>query len=190
MTGGLFHRVDCGFQGGFVIDYLSDDWYYENKLVQLRGEISYVYPQRHEIGFWFNAGTNRNTVPVAVAGANGIQNINETFRATDIYAFFYRRRLPSCNGAEGRLFAGFSGENDGLIGGDLRLPLSTRVALQLGASYLIPEEAAGAGGHIGESWNLAMSLVWYPGRRLAVGRDYRRPLFNVADNGSFFVDRP
>ena len=37
------------------------------------------------------------------------------------YAFFYRRNF--CEGAEARLWAGFTGDKDGLFGGDLRIPL-------------------------------------------------------------------
>jgi hypothetical protein len=34
-----------------------------------------------------------------------------------------------------------------------------------------------------------MSLVWYPGRRWGQGDPYYRPLFRVADNGVFMMDR-
>ena len=40
-----------------------------------------------------------------------------------------------------------------------------------------------------ESWNVAITLVWYPGCGTAIGNDYFRPLLNVADNGNFMVDR-
>jgi len=64
-------------------------------------------------------------------------------------------------------------------------------ALQGGFAYLIPEEETGqvGRGHAEESWNIAVSLVWYPGARSAMGTDYYRPLFNVANNGSFMVGR-
>ncbi len=185
LTGGVFRRCDYGVQCGLVLDYLHDDWYFNGDIVQLRGEVSWVYPCRHELGFWFNAGTNRDTVPT-VTLTDGVQN--EVFQATDIYAFFYRHRFNEC-GANGRVFAGFSGESDALIGANFRLPLSDRAALDAGFSYLLPEEATGAGGNIGESWNIGLSLVWYPGRRTAYGHDHTRPLFGVADNGSMFVDR-
>ena len=53
LTAGLFRRVDWGLQGGVVVDYLHDDWYTTANLLQLRGELSWVYPYAHELGFWF-----------------------------------------------------------------------------------------------------------------------------------------
>ena len=114
-----------------------------------------------------------------------------------MFAFYYRNRLDAVPGAEGRIFAGFSGESDGLIGIDMRIPLLDSLAFEAGFSYLIPQQATtGAAGipgaragHEEESWNLAMTLVWYPGCRSAYGDDYFRPLFNVADNTSFRMDR-
>jgi hypothetical protein len=60
--------------------------------------------------------------------------------------------------------------------------------LRGGFTYLIPVEGKSTGGNIEESWNVGLSLVWYPGCRTARTADYHRPLFNVADNGTFLVD--
>jgi len=188
LTGGLFRRVDWGLQGGIVFDYLSDDWYANTSLAQLRGEASWVFPCLHEIGFWFAAGTEQDTQLSTFS--NGT-TATETFESTDLYAFFYRHHFDGLEGAQARLYAGWTGDSDGLIGADLNLPLSCDWALRGGFAYLIPEQAGGqaGGGYAEESWNLAMSLVWYPGARSAVGNDYYRPLFNVANNGSFMVGR-
>jgi hypothetical protein len=43
VTGGLFRRVDWGFQGGLVVDYLHDEWDYSADLLQLRGELSWLW---------------------------------------------------------------------------------------------------------------------------------------------------
>lgn len=190
VTGGLFRRVDWGLQGGLSIDYLRDTWYVNPDLVQLRGEISWVYPCAHELGFWFTASTQEDEKTATFTGSTTI--ITETYRSTDLYAFFYRHRWDSVPGAQCRVFAGWSGEKDGLIGTDFQLPIHDDFAIQAGFNYLIPEQAttgAAGGAHEEESWNVAMSLVWYPGLRSAYGNDYFRPLLNVADNGSFKVDR-
>ncbi|MDA1049734.1 MAG: hypothetical protein O3C40_04535 [Planctomycetota bacterium] len=188
LTGGLFRRVDWGLQGGIVFDYLWDDWYANTSLGQLRGEMSWVYPCLHELGFWFAASTSQDT---QVSSFSNGPDLTETFESTDLYAFFYRHHFGALEGANARLFAGWTGDSDGLIGADLNLPLSCDWALQGGFAYLIPEQATGnaGGGHAEESWNVAMSLVWYPGARSAIGNDYYRPLFNVANNGSFMVGR-
>lgn len=181
-TGGIFRRVDWGLQGGVVVDYMHDDWYAEVDLVQMRGELSWIYPNCHEIGSFFTAATQSDQGISTINGAP----ILETFEGTDQYAFFYRRLNDLGNW---RLYAGFTGESDGLLGGDFQWAASSCWALEGGFSYLIPEESSSAGGFVEESWNIGLGLVWYPGRRCAGGQDYYRPLFDVADNGSFFVDR-
>ena len=182
LTGGIFRRVDWGFQGGVVVDYMHEDWYAEVDLTQIRGELSWLYPNCHEIGAFFTSGTDSDQ---AASLVNTVV-INETFESTDLYAFFYRNRYDS---GEWRIFAGFSGESDGLLGGDFQMAISDCMALEGGYTYLLPEEGTAARGHEQESWNIGLGLVWYPGRRCARGVDYYRPLFNVADNGSMFVDR-
>ena len=185
LTGGLFRRVDWGLQGGLVVDYLSENWYSDTDLVQLRGELGWVYPHGHELGFWFTAHSQSDTALSTFSGSTAASS--ETWEATDLYAFYYRKRV--CNAA-GRFFAGFTNDADGLIGADLRLPLSDSWAIESGFAYLVPEQAQTGlpgGGHEQESWNLGINLVWYRG--CLDECDYFRPLFNVADNGSFMVDR-
>lgn len=183
VTGGLFRRADWGLQGGVVVDYLHDNWYYQADLYQVRGELSWMYPQCHELGFWFTVGDDGQTVASDVNG----QTINELLTPTDLFAFFYRRRFE--NFGQGRFYAGFTGESDGLLGADFQMPISECWALETNFTYLIPEESDGPTGFQEESWNVAVGLVWYPGVRNAFSQDYYRPLFNVADNGSFMVDR-
>jgi hypothetical protein len=65
-------------------------------------------------------------------------------------------------------------------------------ALETGFSWLIPEQGRGQGanaGHAQESWNLGIGVVWYPGRHWGGGDPYYRPLFPVAHNGVFMIDR-
>ena len=185
-TGGLFYPAEWGLQGGVVADYLHDEWDYNLDLAQIRGEMSWVYPCLHEWGFWFAASTRSD------AGTATIDNepVDVVWESTDLFAFFYRRRLDDRSGGEGRFYAGFSSVKDGLIGGDFSVPINDRWALELAFVYLIPEEGAGNGGNEGESWNMFVNLVWYPhfGARHA-GANPFTPLFRVADNGSFMFDR-
>ena len=175
-----------------MVDYLSDDWYASYDVTQIRAEASWVFPCAHELGFWFTAATNESTTLSQFNGAVGAPaNGNETFEGTNLYAFFYRHRLSQCEGGQARLYAGFTGDSDGLIGADINIPLSCDLAIETGFTYLVPEQAGGVAGrgHAEESWNIGISLVWYPGARSAYGGDYFAPLFNVADNGSFMVGR-
>lgn len=191
VTAGLFRRVDCGLQGGLVIDWLTDDWYREADLTVLRGELSWVFFDIHDFGFWFSANTRETTVASAFDPNSGLNNTPQTWQATDLYSFFYRRRLGCRRDGEARIYAGWSGNSDGLIGTDARFPISNSLAIEGGFAYLIPNEGNGTGlqaGHVQESWNVGISLVWYPGRRLGYWDEYSRPLFRVADNSTFMVD--
>lgn len=188
VTGGVFRRVDWGFQAGVVLDYLHEDWYLEADLVQLRGEVSWLYPCHHEIGFWFTANTQKDTV-ISRFVENGQQTPDEeTFQATDLFAFFYRYRVNNCGGATGRLFAGFTGAADGLLGADIQVPINDSWAFQTAFTYLVPDESNTAIGHIEEAWNFGISLAWRPAGGFLTP-NYYRPLLSVADNGTFMVDR-
>lgn len=192
ITGGFFRRVDWGLQGGVVFDYMHDDWYSEINLTQLRGEVSWVFPCSHELGFWMTSSLDEETASGRIFTTPAVNAIvTETWQATDLYAFFYKHHFQEWEGATGRVYAGFSGSADGLIGTDFQVPLTCDLALQAGFAYLVPDNAEGpaGSGNEQESWNLAISLVWYPGCGTSFGKSYSAPLFNVADNGNFMVDR-
>ncbi|HEU0067745.1 MAG TPA: DUF6666 family protein, partial [Nitrospiraceae bacterium] len=158
------------------------------EVTQLRGEASWVFPCAHELGFWFTAALDEDTATSTFDRPRAFET--DTFEPIDLYAFFYRHRFADASGAQARFYAGFTGDSDGLIGGDLRLPLSCDFSLECAFTYLVPEEATAAvpiGGHQEEAWNVSIGFVWYPGARTAIDNDYFRPLFNVADNGSFIT---
>jgi hypothetical protein len=188
LTGGLFRRVDWGLQGGAVVDYLHESWYLQADFVQIRGELSWVFPDHHELGFWFSANGQQQTVNSTTTRDGQTRTEQETWEGTDLYAFFYRFRADNCGGATGRLFAGFTGQSGGLLGADWTLPLNENWALESGFTYLIPQESRGLGGHLDDAWNVGLSLVWRPGGGFA-RQSYARPLFDVASNGTFFVHR-
>ena len=201
VTGGLFRRVDVGLQGGIVFDYLNDSWYRNVALTQLRGELSWVFGCQDDLGFWFTASSGSATADsttrqsVITGGVPTIQlnTTTETWQGTDLYAFFYRRQFGECREGEARIFGGFTNQSDGLVGVDARFPLSDTWALETGFIYLAPKQGSGIGldaGHAQEGWNLGINLVWVPGRAWGQADSrYSRPLFRVADNGVFMMDR-
>ena len=185
VTWGIFRRVDWGLQGGVVLDYLRDDWYANMDMAQLRGEMSWVYPCAHEIGFWFAASMNtgNDTGQILI---NGVPtNVAEGWEATDMYAFFYRLRFAE-RGGEGRWFGGFTGDGDGLVGADIWLPINNNWSFQADYTYLLPKDTPGVAGNQNECWNVSFNMVWTPG---FCSDPYNRPLFNVANNGSFIAKR-
>jgi hypothetical protein len=183
-TTGAFRRTSVGLQGGVVLDYMRDAWYDHVDLSQVRGEISWKCPSRHEWGYWFAAGDRRDTT------RSPQQNGRiETWEPTNIHAFFYRRRFACLKSAEGRFYAGFSDNQDGLVGADASLPINDRWLIRSSFTYLVPEEPTNAGGTQNEGWNLALAGVWHFGPNAQRQPSRYTPLFDVADNGTFFVDR-
>lgn len=187
VTLGLFRRADWGLQGGAVVDYMHDDWYYDMDLLQVRAELSWMYPSGHEFGFWMAADADHARTRSRV-GVPFPTTTTEEWRSTDLYAFFFR--CTSCEtGAVGRIFGGFTGNKDGLIGADLTVPFATEWAIDAEFTYLIPEEGSGPIGSSEEGWNVGLYLVYYPGCKTAYDKNYNKPLFDTGGNGNFFVDR-
>jgi len=190
VTLGGYRRVDWGLQGGLVIDYLNDEWDYNVDLTQLRGEVSWIFGCNHEVGFWFSTGTDRDSqtvlTPTSADGEVFIDNRRVTFEATDLYAFFYRRQF--CCTGQGRVFGGFTGNSQGIFGGDFRFPINPCLSFQSDFIYLSSSERDDGLDFIDESWNLSFNIVWTPFASRGCkpcGPNYCRPLFDVANNGSF-----
>lgn len=187
VTGGFFRRVDFGLQYGLVVDYLYDDWWYRNNLVQLRGELSWNDACGHEFGYQFMAGTKDSTSRTRLPGANGaIVNSSVTFEPTDQHRLFLRGSTGG--GGSYLAFAGGTNRGDGLLGVSLLSAFRGRFAIHGGATYLLPTESNNDRGYANESWNLSLGVVFRPGGKDGCGR-YCRPLFDVADNGTFLIDR-
>lgn len=184
-TGGLFHRsLNGGMQGGIVYDFLQDTFYFGKANVgQVRAEVSWGQCGYQEVGFWgaFRAKSDEATRTI------GEQTYIWEVKPTNLYAFFYRRNF--CEGAEARLWGGFTGNSDGMVGADMRIPLRKSMALENSFNYLIPKQGRGETGTTEESWSLVMNLVWYPGRSASgVSCDPFRPFFGVGNNSVFMTD--
>jgi hypothetical protein len=118
---------------------------------------------------------------------------------------FYRHQFDDCGMTYGRLWVGVTGErlvfelennhqprheskSAAAIGADIHVGLGEHWALESGFSYLIPSRDS-VGAAIDESWNIGINVVWYPhGVTNGTCKSYFRPLFNVADNGTFFTN--
>lgn len=187
LTAGVFRRADWGLQGGAVVDYLHDDWYYDLDLVQVRTEISWQYPDSHEFGMWMAFDSDHARTHSLVGKVNPV-TVTEEWKSTDMYAFFLRKSYAD-TGVTGRVMGGFTGNKDGLLGLDLSAPLNEKWAIEANALYLIPEEGSATTGYSEEAWNVGFNFVYYPGCRSTYDLDYDKPLFDVGSNGNFFVDR-
>jgi len=195
VTGGLFHRADWGLQGGVVFDYLRDNWDYRADLAQIRAELSWLWCGCNEVGVWAAIGMNdakdiEIRRPVFTNTTIRTVNTTSTLEVNDLYALFFRRQF-ACGG-NGRLFGGFTSHSQGLVGGDATVPINPCWSLRTSFMYVTPgsnneddDNARTDPRFNRESWNVGISLVWTPCPRNNCCPNYSRPLFNVADNGTF-----
>jgi hypothetical protein len=185
VTAGLFKRNVNGWQGGFVIDYLHDDWYTTIDLGQLRGELSYAAANGSSVGLMFTTGLFEDDTTSVLSGTS----VEEDWETLDYYAFFYEVQSNHHRRGKWRVWVGLTGESDGIIGSDFKIPLAGTWSLEPGFTYVVPDEATGNGANAEEAWNVGVNLVWYPGRAMG-DLNYRRlPMFDVAGNGSMVSRR-
>lgn len=186
VTAGLFRRVDYGLQGGVVVDYLHDDWIYQADLLQLRGELSFLFSSCHDFGFRFTESQQVDDTQAVLRGRAASVPIE--LSSLDTYRFFYRIRYGPAASGTAEINLGFSEDSHTILGLDLKTALQGQVGLHATTTYSLPADSA-IDRYSREGWNLGIALVWTPGRCFGQARDYYRPLFDVADNGSLLVKR-
>jgi hypothetical protein len=181
LTAGLFRRAHDGYglQGGFVYDYMHDNFWAKYSVAQVRAELSYLTIYGHEFGFW-GAFSVHDGHDVVGGSPIGFQTIN-------MYNGFYRYNFQG--GAQGRVWVGGTDRKQGILGSDFRLPLSNRWDMWGWFNYIVPGHA-GFVGATNQAWNLTLNLVWYPGRKAnGVHHTPFRALFAPADN-NWLISRP
>ena len=191
VTAGLYRRVDYGLQFGVVGDYLQDEFYGDAGLSQIRADLGWVYAGGNIFGFRY-AGAQDNDVISGIFNGNDFTGQN--VRVHDQYRFYYRSNGP--NGGYGELFAGWTEDNQTILGLDFDVPISEKIAIETNLTYFFNDDAADAvfpnttfqGSNAEEAWNISVGFVYRPqGRRYY--KNYDRPLFDVADNGTMLVRR-
>lgn len=183
VTAGIFRRVDYGLQMGVVGDFLHEEWFTETDLAQIRGDISWVYPGGNALGFRITSGTEDDVTSGIING----QAFNNLFaEVIDTYRFYYR--ATAANGGFCDLFAGWSDADHAVLGLDFDMPLNGLWAMQSGFTYLLPDVPEGTAMSTQDAWNVYVGLSLRPQGPLWYG-NYDRPLFNVADNGTFVFGR-
>ena len=186
LTVGLFRRARRGLQFGVAWDLVRDESFIEGKdMHQLRPEISMLNGRGGEIGFW-SAG-HTNSADALLIDPMGGGALARRVQAVDQYNFFYRFHLQRLGTT--RFWLGFTNDSRGIIGSDMLIPLNDRWSVQGGVNYMFPDRSLQGAGALEEAWNLSVNIVWsFRCRaRRSFGSPYR-PLFQVADNGSFILD--
>ena len=187
VTAGLYRRVDYGLQAGLVVDVLAEEFYTESDIAQLRGEVSWAYPNGGAIGFRFTS-SQQDDSSSGIFNGTSFSNFNST--TDENYRFFLRKILPT--GGWEEIFAGWTTNDHFAIGADFDIPVSEFIALEAGAVLYLSdlEDPAGNLGNtrIDDSFNLYVGFAFRPQGR-SYYRSYDRPLLPVADNGTFIIRR-
>ena len=188
ITAGLFRRVDYGLQYGAVVDYLREEWFANADLIQIRSEVSYVWQNGTSFGFRFA----RNAQDDPTSGDfNNVPFTNNLVSTNQWFRFFARHEMAS--GGYGEVFGGYSETDQGIVGLDLDFPITNRIAFQSNFVYYIADEDVPAnqgfiGGDPSDAFNVSVGFALRPGGRKYY-RNYERPLFDVADNGTMTILR-
>lgn len=190
MTAGFFRRVDYGLQLGIAADVLREEWYSNVDLVQIRGDIGYVWPSGTTFGFRF--ANNVQDDPVA-GTFNGNAFPNDAVTTSDWYRFYLRHDVKS--GGYGECFAGWTENKQGIVGLNMDFPITDRIAFESGFTYFLSDEGVPAnttsgflGGEQYDAYNMYVGFSLRPSGSRTY-RSYERPLFDVADNGTMMMVR-
>ncbi len=186
LTTGLYRRVDAGLQFGVVGDFLYEKWYTDTTVIQLRGDLGWVYVGGNTLGF----RAAKNVQDDVTDGVyNGLPFNSMITSSIDNYRFYYRQMASM--GGYSDIFLGWSESNHFVGGLEYDIPVGERWALQSSFTYLMPEdedETGSTGGNSNEAWNVAVGFVFRPQGRCWY-TNYDRPILPVADNGSMIPQR-
>ncbi|HEV7281121.1 MAG TPA: DUF6666 family protein, partial [Pirellulaceae bacterium] len=136
-TVGASRRVETGINIGVVGDYLYDDWYVASSASQLRGETGWAFGGGRELGLWGSLGVSEDSSTEFITLYGMTFPARVRTRPIDLYGAFYRASLAE--GGEARFFVGLTDSAQAVGRLDLRVPLSDRLSIDSGFTYLSPE---------------------------------------------------
>lgn len=189
VTAGFFRRVDYGFQAGVVADILHEEWFSENDIVQIRGDLGWVFGGGRTWGFRF--ATNMQD-DITSGTFNGNPYSNLIHSTDDNYRVYVRQDRTGAG--FGEIFVGWSELQQTIVGLDFDVAVTEHVGVQAGFTYylnddgLVPGTTNITGGNAAEAYNIFVGFVLRP-RGRSYYNSYERPMFSVADNGSMLITR-
>ena len=181
VTAGLYRQVDCGLRFGVAYDYLRERWISNADLAQIRGDIGWAWPGGCIFGFRVAAGIEDDETEDV--DANDL-----LFEVVDNYRFYYR--MPAINAGYYDVFAGWTEDSHAVLGMDFDVPITPFSALQSGFTYYLPDDQDDPNDPIvqRDAWNVFVGIALRP-QGCCWYRNWDRPMFNVADNGSVLIRR-
>ena len=182
-TIGVFRRnIGCTpFNFGVAYDMMSDKYYAEYNLEQLRAELSYGGLYGVEFGYRGAYSLRGDSISIAGQTRFGV-------RTVDYHTLFLKKYFA--NGGEGSLAGGATEYGDFMVRAEYNIPLSNEWGLKNSLSYVVPKGGHNPSSPMRESWDVSLQLVYQPrGGVLAGFCNPFRALFDVADNGTMLQRR-
>jgi hypothetical protein len=198
LTTGFFHKAqgDRRLSFGLVYDWMiNNNWGEEQvspTLGQWRGQVEYAVSGSNAFGLW--GCVRDHSSAQYVVGTGTVSN-----RAISQVNLFWHHKFET--GADSWLWAGMpererlSGDGslgDWMIGANLQVPLSDRLALYANGSYFRPSQSAGAQAAVESGLDVGMGVVWYFGGHAvshSINGARGLPYMPVANNSTFLVDQ-
>ncbi len=180
-TSGVFHRGDC-WQFGAVYDSLRDNQYDEFTIGQVRVELSQKIFGDLDFGFRGAFAIDDQLINVWQFDKKEMSKDQAT--AISWYSLFLRKYFEW--GGEGMIYGGVTELEDGLVGGQIEVPISDSIALRNSFSFVFSNDNNRWNAIFDQTWNVSATFVFYlNGGARENSNNPLRPLFDVADNGTF-----
>jgi hypothetical protein len=202
VTTGFFRKADEDQRISFGIVY---DWMFNDQwgvfggtptLGQWRGQIEYALSGRNAVGLW---GCQRDLGAQQTFGA--VAPLVVQTRVISQVNLFWHHKFDA--GADSYLWIGIPDHGrinqqeggslgDWMIGANVQVPLSDRLALYANGSYFRPSTAAGPTASIESGYDVSMGVAWYYGGHAlshSINGKCWLPYMPVANNSTFLVEQ-
>lgn len=201
VTTGFFRKAAGNQRLSFGVVYdwmINDNWgrYGVNPTMgQWRGQIEWAFSGSNAVGIY---GCRRGRYSVQTY-SNGQASFDVRNQAVDQVNLFWHHKFAS--GADSRVWVGVPENSrlyeqgslgDFIIGANLQMPVTDRLALYGNAQYMNPSASASVVATAEEGWNIGAGIVWYFGghaRSKKINGKCWLPYMPVANNSTFLVDQ-
>ena len=198
VTTGFYRKADNGQQLSFGIVYdwmFNDNWgvYGVNPtLGQWRGQIEYALSGSNAIGVWgcvgdlYSQQLSAGQVVVRNAGVNQANLFWHHKFATGADSWLWIG-VP-----ERYSLTGVGSLGDWMVGANVQVPLSDRLALYANGSYFHPTASAGPDAAMTSGYDVSMGVMWYFGRHAdsqSINGACWLPYMPMGNNSNFLVDQ-
>jgi hypothetical protein len=198
VTTGFYRKGDDDQRLSFGIVYdwmINDSWGTHGvapTLGQWRGQIEYALSDTNAVG-GYACVQDRSSSQWC------LNNHLVRDRAVDQVNLFWHHKFLS-SGADSWLWAGLPEHDrlggdgslgDWIVGANLQVPITDRLAVYGNAQYMHPSAAAGQIASLESDWNVGVGIMWYFGGHAAsssVNGNRWLPYMPVANNSTFLVD--